>query len=78
MKKGNKSTAAPEHQSSQTAGQTSAQLHAKRTQTIPIAQVVTEAVPASGRLQWYLWGNKNRAGDGAQGGESAQGGHGAE
>jgi hypothetical protein len=34
-----------------------------------MSEVVTEAVPKSGRMKWYLWGNKNNGAEGGQGGE---------
>jgi hypothetical protein len=43
-----------------------------RSQTIPMPQVVTETVPPTGRMKWYLWGSKNQAEDVGQGGNGAE------
>jgi hypothetical protein len=34
-----------------------------RTETVPMSQVVTEPVPKSGRLNWYLGGSKKKGRD---------------
>lgn len=48
------------------ASQSSSQPKVARRQTIPMCDVVTEAVPKEGRLKWYLLGN-NKGGGGGQG-----------
>jgi hypothetical protein len=43
-----------------------------RSQDIPMSQFVTEMVPQTRRMRWYLWGNKNQNGEGGEGGTGAE------
>jgi hypothetical protein len=44
-------------------------INMKKSQTIPMSEVVTEPVPKSGRMNWYLGGNKKKGGYIAHGGD---------
>jgi hypothetical protein len=63
------SSNAPGHSTSQAGSHSSARLQRPRSQTIPMSEVVTEAVPTKGRMKWYLGGNKKSNMQGGEGGD---------
>jgi cytoskeletal protein RodZ len=60
---------APSHTPS---SQSSGGMQFPSSRTIPMSQVVTEEVPHTGRMKWYLWGNKNQDGQGGEGGAGVE------